>query len=122
MSKRLSQWGLLVGVLAASTMFQPGLASGGEMAQSTSARKLGRGLANVFTFPLELLREPALVGQQDGGIAGVTVGVVKGIVSAVTRGGAGVLEVLTFYAPFPVADFQPIVKPEFVFANGNWAE
>ena len=122
MSKRFLQLGLIMGVMLIGAGLQPRAAWGDDMTHAGSARKLGRGLANVLTFPLELLREPYLGGQADGGIAGATVGVVKGISSAVVRGGAGLVEVLTFYAPFPVLDFQPMVKPEFVFANGNWAE
>ena len=82
-------------------------------------RKLGRGLANVVTAPLELIRKPFLVGQDDGGLAGMTVGVVQGIGAAVIREGAGLIEVVTFPLPFPNY-FQPLVMPEFVYANGDW--
>ena len=84
-----------------------------------TTRKLGRGAANVLSAPFELIRKPFLVGQSDGGMAGMTVGVVQGLLAAVTREGAGLIEVVTFWTPFP-NDFQPLVKPEFIYANGDW--
>ena len=82
-------------------------------------RKLGRGAANVVTAPLELIRKPFLVGQDDGGVAGVTVGIVQGVGAAIIREAAGLVEVVTFPVPFP-NHFQPLVMPEFVYANGDW--
>jgi putative exosortase-associated protein (TIGR04073 family) len=100
----------------------PGIAhaEGGYLNGST--RKLGRGLANMASAPFELLRESYLTGSKDGGLAGMTVGLVRGIGSVIIREGAGIVEVLTFYMPVPVPDFQPMVKPEFIFVNGNWVE
>ena len=83
--------------------------------------KLGRGIANIATCPLELIRTPTLVGRQDGYIAAVTVGLLQGAWRTLQRGTVGVFEVVTFCAEIP-KDFQPIVKPEFVWAHGNWAE
>ena len=84
-------------------------------------RKLGRGIANVVTCPLELIRTPTLVGRKDGVFAELTVGVVEGAWQAIVRGVTGIYEIATFYAPVP-AGFTPIVKPEFIWKNGNWAE
>lgn len=86
-----------------------------------SARKLGRGAANFFTSPLELIREPYLVGQRDGGFASLTVGIARGVVSGVIRAGAGAIEVLTFYMSYPNTDYKPLVEPEFVFQHSDWA-
>ncbi len=108
--------------LAVAVLGVPGLAQADEAYRNGSARKLGRGLANMLTAPLEILRESYLVGSKDGGIAGMTVGLVRGIGSTIAREGAGIVEVLTFYTPAPTPDFQPMITPEFVFANGNWAE
>ena len=44
-----------------------------------TARKLGRGVANVLLAPLELIRKPFLVGQADGGVAGATSGWCRGL-------------------------------------------
>lgn len=84
-------------------------------------RKLGRGIANVATCPAELIRTSELTGRKDGALAGLTVGLVKGVWRTVVRGATGVFEVVTFYAEIP-KDFAPLMKPEFVWANGNWSE
>ena len=84
-------------------------------------RKLGRGAANVLSAPLEVIRKPFLVGQADGGVAGATVGVVQGVGAAIIREGAGLMEVVTFWTPFP-NDFRPLVTPEFIYANGDWVQ
>ena len=84
-------------------------------------RKLGRGLANVLTCPLELLRTPTLAARDHGTIAGATVGLVQGIWNLLRRGGAGVFEIATFYADNPKG-LEPPVKPEFVWADGSWSE
>lgn len=85
-----------------------------------SIRKLGRGVANIVTAPLELLRGPHFVGEEDGGFAGATVGLGLGVKNMVWRAVGGVIEIVTFPIPIP-KDFKPLVKPEFVFANGDWA-
>ena len=83
------------------------------------SRKLGRGLANIVTAPLELIRTPYLVSQRDGAVAGGSVGIVKGLWAAVVRELAGVVETVTCVLPIP-KDFQPLVQPEFVYAHGDW--
>lgn len=83
-------------------------------------RKLGRGAANVVTAPLELIRNPYLVSEQDGALAGITVGLVHGVTDLVVRAVAGVYEVATFLLPVPKG-FRPLVSPEFVYAHGDWA-
>ncbi len=83
--------------------------------------KLGRGIANIATCPLELLRTPTLVGRREGNVAALTVGVAQGVWRTVQRGAVGVFEVATFYAEIP-DNFEPIMKPEFVHAHGDWAE
>ena len=88
--------------------------------RSQAFRKLGRGAANVLTGPLELLRMPYLVGQRDGGVAAVTVGVAQGFGAGFVREVAGVVEILTWPISFPTLDFVPLVTPEFVYAHGDW--
>lgn len=85
-----------------------------------AARKLGRGAANVLTAPLELIRTPYFIGAQDGGFAAITAGMAQGLVAGVVRELAGIVEVATFPIPIP-KDFRPLVKPEFVYAHGDWA-
>jgi putative exosortase-associated protein (TIGR04073 family) len=84
-----------------------------------STRKLGRGVSNIATAPLELIRTPYLVTQQEGSMAGATVGLIQGVGAVIVRELAGVVEVATFFLPFPHG-FQPLVKPEFIYAHGDW--
>lgn len=84
------------------------------------ARKFGRGVTNVASAPLELIRTPSLVSEQDGGLAGLTVGLVQGVKAMVVRELAGLYEVVTFCVPIP-KNFRSLVHPEFVYAHGDWA-
>ena len=85
-----------------------------------ATRKLGRGIANVATAPLEMIRTPYFVSQRDGGVAGVTVGIVQGMWASLLRELAGVFEVATFMVPIP-SKFEPLMSPEFIYAHGDWA-
>ena len=84
-------------------------------------RKLGRGIANVVTCPLELIRVPSIVSRKDGYFAAMTVGILQGAWKTLVRAGAGVFEVVTFYAEIPKG-YAPLVIPEFVWQHGNWVE
>ena len=86
-----------------------------------SMRKLGRGIANIFTCPAELIRTAEPIKIREGYLAAASVGLVKGLARTVQRAAVGVFEVLTFYAEVPEG-FKPIMKPEFVFAHGDWVE
>ncbi len=82
-------------------------------------RKLGRGLANVLTCPLELPRTASIIASKDGYWSAGTVGLVEGVWAGLRRGAVGVFEILTWPVEVPKG-YAPIVQPEFVFANGNW--
>lgn len=116
-------WALLMG----ASVLVVGLASPGWAEEPSPSyadgmfRKLGRGIANVATCPLELVRTPTLVGRKDGVFAQITVGVVQGAWRTVARGLTGIYEIATFYADIP-KDFGPLMRPEFIWAHGNWAE
>ena len=86
-----------------------------------ATRKLGRGIANVVTSPLELIRTPELVGRRDGYIGGLTVGIAQGAWHAVARFATGAYDAVTFLLPVP-RDFDPVLYPEFVWKHGAWAE
>ncbi|MDD2954651.1 MAG: exosortase system-associated protein, TIGR04073 family [Parabacteroides sp.] len=79
--------------------------------------KLGRGVCNMFTFPLELYTQVAEVNNNEGLFAAATWGIIKGLGMSVVRAACGVYEVVTF--PFPVpADYMPILtEPEFYGGN-----
>ena len=83
-------------------------------------QKLGRGIANMLTFPVEMLLQTSRVNNTDGPVAGATWGVLKGLSMTVVRLAVGVYEVLTFPVPMP-AGYEPILNdPEFVFEESNW--
>lgn len=84
-------------------------------------RKLGRGVANILTAPLEIIRTYTITNREEGFIAGHTVGLLIGVVRTGYRAAAGVYEVGTFYWSGR-NNYAPIVKPEFVFAHGGWQE
>ncbi len=89
--------------------------------QSGPLRKLGRGVANIVTGPLELIRTPEMVGRRDGYYAALSVGLLEGVWRSFLRVAVGVFEVGTFFSGIP-GDFEPAMRPEFVWAHGNWAE
>lgn len=93
-------------------------------AQETSSRingplrKLGRGIANVATCPIELLRTTETVTTREGFLAGATVGVLQGVWRTVLRGVVGVFEVATFFQEIPPG-YRPLIQPEFAFGE-SW--
>lgn len=75
--------------------------------------KLGRGLANVLTSPIEVVQGMSDVNAESGMIAGATVGTLQGVFNLIKRAGVGVFEIVTFPIPIP-ADYGPILtEPEF---------
>ncbi|MBI4343860.1 MAG: exosortase system-associated protein, TIGR04073 family [Candidatus Omnitrophica bacterium] len=120
MDARRRAYGWLFGLLVAL-----GCASSAQAATSPYMdgvmRKLGRGIANIATGPLEILRGTQMTTNQDGYVAGWTVGVLKGAWWGVVREAAGVYEVLTFFVEIPPG-FEPLVKPEYVFTHTNWTD
>ena len=79
-------------------------------------RKFGRGLANIVTGPVEILREIEAAFFDEGPAAAVTYGVVSGIYKTVLREIVGVYEVVTFPIPLP-AEYMPILEPEFLLSQ-----
>ena len=79
--------------------------------------KLGRGLANVFTSPVEIIRGIDLTSKEDGPAKGWTIGFVKGIAGGVLRLGAGLVDFVTFPFGFPEETKGPIIKPAFVWED-----
>ena len=94
---------------------------GGPSYVSGALRKLGRGIANIATCPVELPRTVERVCLKDGYVAGATVGVLQGLWRTVLRGVVGAFEVVTFPAAIPNG-FDPILKPEFAFGHDTWEE
>ena len=82
-------------------------------AEDGPVKKLGRGITNVATSPLDLIKGMGDATQESGILAGLTWGVLKGTVNVVKRAAVGVYEVATFPIPLP-KDYAPILdEPEF---------
>ena len=82
--------------------------------------KLGRGICNILTFPLEFPEQISRTNNSDGPFAAGTVGVLKGLGWMVGRACIGVYETATFMLPMP-KDYQPILRdPEYFLENSNF--
>jgi len=82
-------------------------------------KKLGRGIANIATFPMEIPEQAKRVNQSDGPIAAMTWGFLRGIYMAAIRAVVGVYEVASFPVPYP-HDYRPLLDdPEFFFSDMN---
>ena len=83
-------------------------------------KKLGRGICNVATCPLEVVEQMKRVNGTDGAFAAITWGVLKGVAMTGLRAIVGVYEVATFPIPLP-GQYKPILKdPEFFFEDFNF--
>lgn len=86
----------------------------------TPTTKLGRGLANMLTFPLEVPEQISRTNNSDGPFAASTVGVLKGIGWAFGRALVGVYEAATCAIPFP-KDYKAILRdPEYFLESSNF--
>jgi putative exosortase-associated protein (TIGR04073 family) len=99
---------VLAGALAADCL-------AGETADAVddSMRQLGRGISNIAVGVIEIPESVLEVQEQDGEVAAITYGTLRGIWRFGVREVVGVFEVVTF----PVR-FKPIVRPEFPARNG----
>ncbi len=92
----------------------------GQAFCQTSTRKLGRGICNIATCPLEILEQTKRVYDSDGASAALTYGLVKGVLMTGARALAGVYEMVTFLIPIP-HDYKPILDdPEFLSEEIPW--
>ncbi len=112
---------VIAGGLLCVMWMQPVWANSTLTVQELMAKKLGRGIMNVVSSPLELIRVPALVSRHEGVLAGGSVGLMQGAWHMLLRAGAGICEIITFPSHFP-PEGKPLIEPEFVWANGNWVE
>lgn len=74
--------------------------------------KLERGVINMATFWLELPAEVAKVTKEQDPLAGVTIGVVNGVITSVVRGGTAIFDTSTFFIP---SYTKPALKPEYAY-------
>ncbi|HCE46654.1 MAG TPA: hypothetical protein DET40_24160 [Lentisphaeria bacterium] len=86
-------------------------------------RKLGRGVVNVGFGALEIPMKVYDVNKDEGGLAGCTYGLFKGIGYFIAREVIGVVEIVTFPMPLPGATdskrdtgwgYGPLMEPEWV--------
>ena len=84
-----------------------------------AVRKLGRGFANILTGFLELPQSIVDVSEEEGPLAAVTYGIVKGLALSVLRTGVGAYEIATFLIPLP-SGYQPVLEPEFMMDDENY--
>lgn len=81
--------------------------------------KLGRGLCNMVTFPLEFPEQISRVNNSDGPFAASTVGVLKGVGWMVARACVGLYETVTFAFPCP-KNYEPVLRdPEYFLEYSN---
>jgi putative exosortase-associated protein (TIGR04073 family) len=81
--------------------------------------KLGRGICNVLTGPLEIFNQPAQMaaGGERWPIAFMG-GIFKGTGVMIQRVLVGVYEILTFPVPNTSGNFEPVMEPEFILPTG----
>lgn len=78
-------------------------------------KKLGRGICNCVTFPLEIINRICKANNSEGPGAALTYGFAHGVVMTGFRAFIGFYEVATFPFPFPER-YKPIITdPEFFF-------
>jgi len=76
-------------------------------------KKLGRGVLNVITCPLEIPNRIGETNRRSGFWDGATYGFLEGICMMIGRGCAGAYEILTFPVPIP-EKYGPILRdPEY---------
>ncbi|MCX5668363.1 MAG: exosortase system-associated protein, TIGR04073 family [Candidatus Omnitrophica bacterium] len=84
------------------------------------ATKLGRGLCNIVTFPMEIPEQISRTNNSDGPFAAGTVGVLKGLGRGIIRACIGVFETATFFYP-GAGHYGPILKdPEYFLESSNF--
>ena len=112
-----------VGRVACAVLMLAGLATPVSAADEPGSpyvhgmlRKLGRGITNIATCPVELLRKPEQLLHEKGPLAAASVGALQGVWMTLVRGVVGVYETVTFFVESP-DNFEPILKPEFAFGE-----
>ena len=94
------------------------LSISGASYADTMLKKLGRGIANIATCPIEIIYRIGEANTEDGPFAAFTWGVINGVYRTALRAVVGVYEVATFPIPFP-AHYEPVIDdPEFFLEDG----
>ncbi len=80
-----------------------------------AGQKLGRGLLNIISSPVEIARSIQIGSREENLAYGWTIGLLKGFGNGAVRFGAGVIDVVTFPFEFPTEYKAPLIEPEFVW-------
>lgn len=81
--------------------------------------KLGRGVLNIVSSPVEVARTIHVESEVRGNGYGWTAGLVKGLGRTIVRLGAGVVDLVTFPFDFPDENKAPLIEPEYAWQK--WA-
>lgn len=109
--QKMRHWISLSGVIVCFVLLSsPAFAS----IEDGPIRKLGRGAVNLTTGWLELATQVFRTTETQGSLAGVTIGLGRGIVWGIGRTLVGAIELVTFPIPNPTVGYGPVIKPEFV--------
>jgi len=85
-------------------------------------RKLGRGLANLFLAPTEIVVTVTKINTDEGNSSAAGYGVIRGVGRSATRHIAGFLELITW--PFPVwhESYYPLLPSDTRYIHAGYAE
>ncbi len=113
---RTARWVLGLGLILSLLWAPPARAA----VEGGPIRKLGRGAANLASGWLELPFQIFQTTEKSGSLAGVTIGLGRGVVLGVGRMLVGAIELVTFPIPNPMTGYDPVIEPEFVtFSNAD---
>jgi len=80
-------------------------------------KKLGRGVCNLLTFPLEIPNQISKTNITDGPMAAFTWGAIKGVGMTAFRALVGAYETISFPVPCPEGYAPILTDPEFFFED-----
>lgn len=83
-------------------------------AEENAGTKLGRGIVNDLTFPLEVPKQIYLTTKEDHILSGLTFGLAKGICHGALRLASGVYDTVTFLIP---RYEKVLMEPKFVLED-----
>ncbi len=92
-------------VLAVSFLGAPGVFAG-----DNPGTKLGRGISNILTAPLQYVIQTSRLNEDHDAVTALLGGLVNGTGFMLWRMGVGVYEVVTFPVPVP-SNYGPVLDP-----------
>jgi len=105
----------IIAIIACVTLLAMSSVAFASEATDNRIEKLGRGAANIFTSPYEIIYRINESNDKDGVGAAFTWGILYGVVRMGVRAVVGVYEMATFPVPLP-SDYKPIITdPEYFF-------